>query len=126
MLMPSLAPLHLAMLPPTLLWIVVVPLQQRSPPLHPFAPFTFPQNVTPQLCLPLILQWKSTDILVLSTLLNTNVICFYAKTQLQMFQLYLCLELSSMQIVFSPYMSSLLHIPKMTMNVMVTLQPMVE
>ncbi len=52
-----------------------------------------------------------------------NVICFYTKTQLQMFQLYLFLELSFMQIVFSHYTPSLLHISKMMMNTTTTLQP---
>ncbi len=42
-----------------------------------------------------------------------------------MFQLYLCLELSSTQIVSSHYMSSFLHIPKM-MNAMMTLQPIAK
>jgi hypothetical protein len=40
-----------------------------------------------------------------------------------MFQLYLYFELSFAQIVFSHYTPSLLHIPKMMMNVVVTLQP---
>ncbi len=66
------------------------------------------------------------QLLVLSVLLHTNVICFYAKIQLQMFQLYLCLQLSSTQTVSSHYTPSLLHIPKMMMNVMTTLQPIAK
>ncbi len=54
-------------------------------------------------------------------LLHANVFCFYVKTQFQMFQLYLCLELFSAQIVSFHYMPSLLHILKMMMNAMVTL-----
>jgi hypothetical protein len=42
-----------------------------------------------------------------------------------MFRLYLCLELSSTQIVFSHYMPSLMHILKM-MIVVMTLQPTLE
>ncbi len=40
-----------------------------------------------------------------------------------MFQVYLCLELSSTQTVYSHYIPSFLHISKMMMNVMTTLQP---
>jgi len=54
-LSPSLAPLWLVVRPPIFLWIVVIPSQQRSPPLHPFAPSMPPQNVAPQVHLPLIL-----------------------------------------------------------------------
>jgi len=43
-----------------------------------------------------------------------------------MFQLYLCLQLSSTHIISSHYMPSLLHIPKMMMNVMATLQPVAK
>ncbi len=51
--------------------------------------------------------------------LHTNKFCFYAKIQLQMFQLYLCFQLSFVQIVSSHYMSSFLHISKMMMNVVI-------
>ncbi len=64
---------------------------------------------------------ESIDVLVLSILLHTNVVCLCAKTQLHMFQLYLCLDLSSMQTIYFPYTPSLLHIPKMMMNAMATL-----
>ncbi len=43
-----------------------------------------------------------------------------------MFQLYLCLELSSTQTVSSHYTPSFLHILKMMMNAMVTLQSTIE
>jgi hypothetical protein len=43
-----------------------------------------------------------------------------------MFKLYLYFELLSSQTVFSHYTPSLLHIPKMMMNVVVTLQPTAE
>ncbi len=59
-------------------------------------------------------------------LLHVNVVCFYTKTQLQMFQLYLCLELFYAQTVSFHYMPSLLHIPKMMMYATMTLQPTIE
>ncbi len=43
-----------------------------------------------------------------------------------MFQLYLCLQLPFVQIVSSHYTLSFLHIPKMMMNAMTTLEPMVK
>ncbi len=103
-------------------------MQQCFPPLRPFALFVPPQNDAPQFHLPPIFQCTPDllmQLLVLSVLLHANVICFCAKIQLQMFQLYLCLELLFTQIVSSHYMPSLLHIPNM-MNATTTLQLIAE
>jgi hypothetical protein len=56
MLLPFSAPLCLVVLSTTLLWIVVILLQQRSLPLHPSTLFEPPQNVVPQFIFPLIFQ----------------------------------------------------------------------
>jgi len=53
--------------------------------------------------------------------LHANAVYFCPKTQLYMFQLYLCLELSSTQTISFHYMPSLLDILKMMMNMMITL-----
>jgi hypothetical protein len=57
--------------------------------------------------------------------LHTNIFCFCTKTQLEMFQLYLCLEWSYTQTISFHCTPSLLHIPKM-MNATMTLQPMTK
>jgi hypothetical protein len=64
--------------------------------------------------------WIDVD-LVLSFFLHTNIVYICTKTQPQIFQLHLCLELLSTQIVFSHYMLSILDIPKMMMNATTTL-----
>ncbi len=87
------------------------------------------QGATPQLCLPLILQWPLDLLmysLVLYVLLHANIFCLCAKTQLQMFQLYLCLELLSTQTIASHYTPSILHISKMMMNATTTAHPTAE
>jgi hypothetical protein len=71
------------------------------------------------------MQTGSIDV-ALGLVNSANVICFYTKTQLQMFQLHLFLELSFTQIVFSHYTPSLLHISKMMMNTTTTLQPIAK
>jgi hypothetical protein len=66
----------------------------------------------------------STNVVIsLFAFLHANVFCFCVKTQLQMFQLYLCLELSSTEIVSSHYILSFLHIQKAIMNATTTFQP---
>jgi hypothetical protein len=62
----------------------------------------------------------------MSTNLHTNVFCFYAKIQLQMFQLDLYHELSFTQSISSYCIFFLVHILKMMKNVVTILQPTVE
>ncbi len=111
----------------TLLSMVALSPQVLLLPLRPFVLTPILSHiVVPHLLFRIILKCISNPLVLFLGLLvhlNFNFFFIFSKTLLQMFLLYICLELQNPQIAFSHGTTFLFHTPKMIMNATVTSLP---